>query len=320
MLQPRRITRGFTLIELLVVIAIIAILIALLLPAVQQAREAARRTQCKNHLKQIGLALHNYHDVYNRLPPGWLNDPALGLPAAPHPSRYAWPVHLLPMIEQAALHDQLNPQNDLIDALKIPEKLALMRQPLSIFRCPSDTGPAVNDAREMNDNGTAYQVALSNYVGAYHAGGIDTQSPANGIFFLNSSVGFRDIPDGLSNTIVVSERAYDLGGGIRCGAGVIVGTRGIAVANTDRVHSVVFSGKGMINSIDTSNSTNNNSCLMGVSSMHPGGVQVALGDGSVRFLNENIDQKPDVQRQIPVVDSLYEYLIGRNDGFVVGEF
>jgi prepilin-type N-terminal cleavage/methylation domain-containing protein len=316
----QRNSRGFTLIELLVVIAIIAILIALLLPAVQQAREAARRTQCKNHLKQIGLALHNYHDVYDLLPPGWLDDPALGLPAAPHPSRYAWPVSLLPMIEQTALHDALDPRNDLIDALKVPAKLALMQQPLSVFRCPSDTGPALNDLRPMHDNVTLHQVALSNYVGAYHAGGIGTQAPANGIFFLNSSVGFRDVPDGLSNTIVVSERVYDLGGGIQCGAAVIVGTRGIAVANTNRVHSVVFSGKGMINSLDTSNSTLNNSCLMGVSSLHPGGVQIALGDGSVRFLNENIDQKPDVQRQIPVVDSTYEYLIGRNDGFVVGEF
>jgi prepilin-type N-terminal cleavage/methylation domain-containing protein len=169
--HPRK-SRGFTLIELLVVIAIIAILIALLLPAVQQAREAARRTQCKNNLKQLGLALHNYHDVYNLFPPGWLDDPALGLPAAPHPSRYAWPVSLLPMIEQTALHNTLDPRNDLIDALKIPAKLTLMQQPVSVFRCPSDTGPTLNDVRPMHDNVMLHEVALSNYVGAYHAGGI----------------------------------------------------------------------------------------------------------------------------------------------------
>lgn len=328
MARCKRFRSGFTLIELLVVIAIIAILIALLLPAVQQAREAARRTQCKNHLKQLCLSLHTYHDVFNRLPPGWLDDPALNLPAAPHPSRYGWPVHILPMIEQSNLYALLNPQNDMLNALQVPEKLAAMQQPLTVFRCPSDIGPPLNDIRVMNDNGTDYEVATSNYVGSYHSGGIGNDTsvspplarPGNGLFWWNSGPSFRDIADGLSNTIAISERAYDLGGGIQCAAGVIFGTRGTAPANTNRFHSVVFSGKGMINSLDTSNSTTNNSCLMGISSKHEGGVQIALADGSVRFLNENIDQKPDIDRAALVVDSLFEYLIGRNDGFVIGEF
>src|SRR4051812_6730319 len=97
---PKTFKRGFTLIELLVVIAIIAVLIALLLPAVQQAREAARRSQCKNNLKQIGLALHNYHDTANTLPPGWIGDPT-GSNAG---NRWGWGTMILPYLDQAPLY------------------------------------------------------------------------------------------------------------------------------------------------------------------------------------------------------------------------
>ncbi|WP_437200792.1 DUF1559 family PulG-like putative transporter [Planctomicrobium sp. SH664] len=326
-IQPVR-RRGFTLIELLVVIAIIAVLIALLLPAVQQAREAARRSQCKNNLKQIGLALHNYHEVHNTLPSGWIDDPILNLvDASPRfPSRYGWPTAILPMMEQTSIYNLLQPQADMILALQNPTKRAAMQQPLRAFRCPSDIGPELNDVRVMDDNITTHQVATSNYVGNFTSGAVGTgniapslRRPGNGFFYWNSSISFRNVTDGLSNTILLSERGYDIAG-VQCAAGVIYGTRSTAIGNTNRFQSVVFQGKGMINSPDASNSTMNNSCMMGVSSLHEGGVHVALADGSVRFLSENIDQKPDVNYALTVLDSVYEYLLSREDGIVIGEF
>ena len=133
--------RGFTLIELLVVIAIIAILIALLLPAVQQAREAARRTQCKNNLKQIGLALHNYHDVNRAFPPGWVPQlSSTGAVSNTRRSSWAWSVFILPYIDQAPLFNQLTqtpvpvyPNFPVLPGDDLDRNLAA-------FTCPSDAG------------------------------------------------------------------------------------------------------------------------------------------------------------------------------------
>jgi prepilin-type processing-associated H-X9-DG protein len=143
--------------------------------------------------------------------------------------------------------------------------------------------------------------------------------PFNGTFDLNSKINLRDFVDGSSNTIVVGERAFQANG-VTPQAATVWGTRGTAVANTNRVGNVSFTGKGMINSTDESNSTLQNSSRMGLSSLHPGGVQVVMGDGSVRFLNENIDQKPDVDRAVTVLDSVYEFLVARNDRRAIGEF
>ncbi|WP_437229481.1 DUF1559 domain-containing protein [Planctomicrobium sp. SH661] len=287
---------------------------------------------CPDALKQIALALHNYHEVHSRMPPGWLDDPAQwpsnsGDPAASFYAHYAWPTLILPMVDQSTVYNTLQPQNDMLQAIKVPEKLAAMQQPLSLFRCPSDTGPQLNSVRTMGDEANKeYPIATSNYVGNFHSGAVGTgaiapalKRPGNGFFFWNSSISFRHVTDGLSNTILLSERAFNVGG-LECAAGVIYGIRGTAIGNTNRFQSVVFQGKGIINSSDTSNSTQNNSCLMGVSSLHEGGVHIVLGDGSVRFLNENIDQKPDVNYATTVVDSIYEYLISREDGMSVGEF
>jgi prepilin-type N-terminal cleavage/methylation domain-containing protein len=135
--------RGFTLIELLVVIAIIAILIALLLPAVQQAREAARRSQCRNNLKQVGLAIHNYHDAFNTIPPAWISTQFQV--AAGDVSHWSWGTFLLPYIDQAPLYSLLQPGTRRLD-----QNLALggataaaLTTPLTVFRCPSDTGPSL---------------------------------------------------------------------------------------------------------------------------------------------------------------------------------
>jgi len=163
--------RGFTLIELLVVIAIIAVLIALLLPAVQQAREAARRTQCKNNLKQIGLALANYHDItVNVFPPGYIG---LNLAGGTSLNGFAWATYLLPQIDQANIYNQLgstsNP-NFLVgmSGLTTAAATASINQPLPAFRCPTDVGLGViftNKIQTVNTTTTPQALGRSNYVG-----------------------------------------------------------------------------------------------------------------------------------------------------------
>ncbi|GIX05297.1 MAG: prepilin-type N-terminal cleavage/methylation domain-containing protein [Planctomycetaceae bacterium] len=199
--------RGFTLIELLVVIAIIAILIALLLPAVQQAREAARRTQCRNHLKQLGLALHNYHDVFNMFPrgcmgAGWAN-------AVPCTTSTGWgneweghSVHwaLLPYVDQAPLYNQLDQNASWTrdcNATGTPpsRNRTLVMTRIPAFLCPSDMMIPVNDGQ-------------NNYVFSLgpHVGWSDVTASNNvGMFSRRYSRGVRDVIDGTSNTFAASE-------------------------------------------------------------------------------------------------------------------
>ena len=202
--MPHR-RRGFTLIELLVVIAIIAILIALLLPAVQQAREAARRTQCKNNLKQIGLALHNYHDshlvfptshfVGNVLRPGY------------DFTHWAWASMILPYVDQAPLYNRfqagpLSPKQ----AYAIDSKL--FTTPLEVFICPSDPEAPTNRNRPFRIIGQPGQpevfIAKSNYPGV---AGDEENNAGRGVFHTDSTCArIRDITDGTSNTLLVGER------------------------------------------------------------------------------------------------------------------
>ena len=167
---------GFTLIELLVVIAIIAILIALLLPAVQQAREAARRMSCKNNLKQIGVAMHNFHDTYQELPAGYgFNDIAN---AANWTKAWGWGARILPYIEQENLYnllgvgtrefDQALPGNN--SSSWPADMVAAIRTPIAIYRCPSDITPGdINTSVDFCHSGgpDSTKPAVSNYVGVY---------------------------------------------------------------------------------------------------------------------------------------------------------
>lgn len=235
--QCQRNTRGFTLVELLVVIAIIVVLIALLLPAIQQAREAARRTQCKNNLKQLGLALHNYHDIHRSFPPGYVtnytnwrtsNDIAGNregfVVSANNVADWTWSAMLLPLIEQASAFNTLGVNTrPAAVALADAAVVEILTSPMQAFRCPSDVGPNVNDgsravlsdATGAGTGGQTVPTIVSNYVGnnrghatSLHV--ISTQRLDNelGVFSPNSRTKIRDITDGTSNTLLVGERAW----------------------------------------------------------------------------------------------------------------
>ncbi|PQO43959.1 DUF1559 domain-containing protein [Blastopirellula marina] len=271
--------RGFTLVELLVVIAIIGVLIALLLPAVQQAREAARRSSCSNNLKQIGLALHNYHDTFKKFPPGSVQSNTL-----------SWNVLLLPFIEQGALHDQFNFNAGTFNAgtnKEGPNKLVLGLNRISGYLCPS--GPielCVHGSSTLTDGRQTY---VSHYYGNQGPRGGQVLGQAAGTeyptvsgtqlgAFLNRvSIQFRDITDGTSNTLQVGEITGLLGTGDQKfdGSSWVRG-------ETDASAKYVLHG---INTLGSS------FYAIPFNSHHPGGAQFQSCDGSVRFIPETINME-----------------------------
>ncbi len=323
--------RGFTLIELLVVIAIIAILVALLLPAVQQAREAARRTQCKNNLKQIGLALHNYHDTYSMFPPGRTRNTYAGIVDAWYTGNIAWQPRILPQIEQGNIFQiidwnmgQGTSATDGHGGANGVNPTGARRQVIPAFRCPSDPGsgqvPWVTQAGAPVSGQTpnlAY--ASNNYVAAV---GDTTRLNANppGLFGQNTRRKMRDISDGTSNTLIVSETVIgfyriatnDAGNRTLCAAGA-------KDTNTSRQAGMswfyayfpqcaFFSSFVGPNSKEYDCGVNSDRVNQAARSVHTGGVQGLLADGSVRFFSENIDLQT------------WRNLGNIADGQVVGEF
>lgn len=282
---------GFTLIELLVVIAIIAVLIALLLPAVQQAREAARRSQCKNNLKQIGLALHNYHDVHKTFPAGGVT---LG-PCCGTPSYITWTISILPFIDQDPLYEKYNanvPNED-------PANAFVRVQNVPVYNCPSDVN-AGKVMRPESGPGSGLDYRMSSYRAVSgRADGTGWFDNAQGSALPISWKGllhhigtsqftvekFGTIIDGPTNTIVVAE--YHTRTRPRRGTfwaytytsynqSSFTPERRTLIPDYDRC--VAIGGAG-----------GSNSCKRGFGSLHVGGMQVLLADGSSRYLSENID-------------------------------
>lgn len=278
--------RGFTLIELLVVIAIIGILVALLLPAVQQAREAARRTECRNNLKQIGLALHNYHDAFLRFPPGWIAVEN-GAPA-PHTgtSGIGWGGMILPYLEQSNLHDLFNPNL----SIAATENDAFRESSVPVFRCPSDRQTDLWEIQEDGSSDTVLgKLPTANYVGVFgtqevegcvNAPGTEPvadngQCVGDGALYHLSRVSIRDLSDGVSRTLIVGERRT-------------IRTRdwrstwvGVMPGGREAIQRVVGSMDHPLN--DPSGHVED------FSSEHTGGAHFVYGDGSVTHISENID-------------------------------
>jgi len=347
---------AFSLIELLVVIAIIAILIALLLPAVQQAREAARRTHCRNNLKQLGLALHNYESTYTVFPPGG------------SATVYSPQARILPYIEQANLQNLIDFNvtpylGSGPNTYPNPALANVFPAVIPTFLCPSDAGPTQYTSTISSQ---AYTFGANNYMVSTGSGTrtfYDDRRPTDGLVFQNSSVRMRDFTDGTSNTVMMSETVrgdgedVTLAGGTTplkpyrkmLSAGTGTSTTGPAtggytgtgsgwhigtIQNPDLASVMPFhtnwrgggagSGRGfswvrslsanvLTNGYNTPNShvpdmTMHGSGYYGPRSMHTGGANALMGDGSVRFLSDSIDA------------DLHRGLHSRSGGEVLGEF
>lgn len=280
--------RGFTLIELLVVIAIIAILIALLLPAVQQAREAARRSTCKNQLKQIGVALHNYHEQHGSFPMGVVRNGA-----RTGAQGWGWLVMLMPQMDQAPRQAQLFGANsrELFHVLQDANDRVMVQQGVPTYLCPSspnggDTLQGTTQTMDFDGSaavGTNFFGGVSNYVGNggfWHLNAPVSAAPRP-FLGVNTSHKFRDMTDGSSNTIAAGERDWE------CSAGTWSGSRNPAGPGP-RGNNYVLGRTALPMNFKT-NLSGNNSCVGGFSSAHVGGAHFLLGDGAVRFISENIN-------------------------------
>jgi len=305
---------GFTLIELLVVIAIIAVLIALLLPAVQQAREAARRTQCRNHLKNLGLALHNYHDTVGVFPFGFDERETL------------WSAMILPQLDQGPLYNTLIwqeiGQGDWFEDGSPNERACGTVVP--VFQCPSMSAAPRDNAGipgrvpasyRACSGSNAFSDDTSTFPSGLPANAVALEnSTCNGVFYGCSRTNFRDILDGTSQTILLGESSTDpdfekdnqnmdywLFGSPQTGPWLLGGIQG-----TEYTEGLGSCGPRLNSRFDETA----HGVLMEISfgSWHTGGAHVTLADGAVRFLSENIDL------------TLYRALGSRNGQEVTGEF
>lgn len=324
--------RGFTLIELLVVIAIIAVLIALLLPAVQQAREAARRTECRNKLKQLGLAAHNYLETFSVFPPGTVNpignnsngrngsgNPGIGGP---------WICFLLPYVDQTPLYNNFSKivaeRPEVVDWFGNGTYAAtpIGDSKLNIMNCPSHPN---NDEKLSNGTGMEH-LARGNYCACYGRGTYDIANNGNGaiggVFGTNSKNSTKDIIDGTSNTIAFSELKYRLASSTGPSYQDSRGTWGYGAMGSNIFSTQIGPNTAVPDGVwgcrnyplhgmpcvQIGSSTSTAGTYSAARSYHTGGVHVCMADGAVRFVSDNINL------------GTWQALGSRAGGEVLGEF
>jgi len=295
----------------LVVIAIIGILVSLLLPAVQAAREAARQMSCKNNLKQMALALHNYESSHRRLPPGYIHrfGPSGSSAQVANHAGLAWGAMILPQLENTNLYRQFDPRIPIFNSFN----LAARETHLSVYLCPSDSFSDDNYVVRDESTNPIEQYAAASYAANWGPSTAvvnldDTPLRSRGVFYRNSNTGMRDITDGLSSTLAIGERTngpIPLSQPTSGGHSVFETAWSAAVRDIDDLpddhgHMVLFETQFRPNQIDGDDK--------GLSAPHTGVAQFALCDGSVHASSENIDA------------AIYNALGSRAGGEVVGEF
>jgi prepilin-type processing-associated H-X9-DG protein/prepilin-type N-terminal cleavage/methylation domain-containing protein len=290
--RPSR-RRGITLIELLVVITIIGVLIALLLPAVQMAREAARKAQCTNNLKQIGVAMHNYHSSVGVFPPGYVSlVPGNQLTSPEFGPGWGWGTMILKSLEQAPLYDAVNFNLPITD----PGSQTVRASNLSVYLCPSSDGAGPIRLSDSSGKSLVNDLSPGQYVasaGQFQVA--DWPSDNNGVFFRNSRVGLRDITDGSSLTMMAGERSRTISDATW--VGVVPSAEfctkpardyeecrpscAMVLAHTGPTPSGGYTWVVVPNS--------KSAAADNFWSLHPGGCNVLFCDGSVRFLKETVN-------------------------------
>ncbi|MCA9095133.1 MAG: DUF1559 domain-containing protein [Planctomycetaceae bacterium] len=286
--------RGVSTVEVVVAFCAMLLCATLLLEAVQLSREASRRQTCENNLKRLGLACHNYHDVYGGFPPGWVQifRQADGTPG------YGWLTALLPYVEQANLYNQ-------IDINRMPDKpTPILQMAIRTYRCPSDPTELTNSLRgdfgTSNYSGNCGSDSLPSWapspIASFWPGSLDSPEIFNGMFWQNRNISMRHIVDGTSHTFLAGERSLTSASGIWPG-----------VRSNKNASDLVT---------DCSAGNEPNSGRTSFSSMHPGGVNFLMCDGSIRYVNNNIDSRSGEAAAM----GTYQRLANREDGQVIDGF
>src|SRR5688572_14028849 len=317
---------AFTLVELLVVIAIIGVLVALLLPAVQAAREAARRMQCTNNLKQLGLAVHNYHDTYKVFPPQMMNIDTN------NDRRWGWGAVTLPYIEQGALHEQLKPDGgkQIPTASTLINGSLLLQTRVATHLCPSDSStnvrlnqfhPSVAASNNSDNWYTKSNYVCNQQIMRYRAG------------FGGACFRMAEVSDGTTNTLLLGERRLSIPLPKRYPGSIIWGTAAGTGDSANVFHAAHPINTPSNNADFDADANDTVRYRFGVSSAHPSGAVFAMTDGSVRFVSENIPLNPAATARALAntgngctadVDTgpswVYNNLCSKDDGFLISAF